>query len=360
MRFLGSHSEIKIIALCLSIALYFLTWREITIERQVDVRLVPGQVVDLPEGWMVQSIEPRVLEKIELQGPASLIDPLLERGIEPRFLVATPGLSDGEQQFTVDGDLLQLDPSIRLLYGAGEVVRVTFAQLKEMNIPLAATPEVVDLPAGIEVKSIRLDFNELRLQGPESLLLATAEAPLALESVSLAELDPLLTEEEKTIAVPVSVQIPEGLRPVNDGLVKALITVRPTPEVRNGTFVVEVQAPPGFLERNKVTLSPSEVPLEVSGPANALREVTDLQQVIQAYVRLTLDMPVGEARAATVKVSAPSWMTVVTPTQVQVTVSNREFTGSNTGQGVPVIPFEQGGDAVPVIERPRAEDVKDK
>ena len=113
--------------------------------------------------------------------------------------------------------------------------------------------------------------------------------------MSLAELDPQQTTEEETFSLPVSVIIPPELRPVENTLVKAMITVRPIPERRNNTFPVEVQAPPELLIVTTYPIT-QEVPLEVSAPANALREIADLRQEIQAYVRLPKDMPAGEAR----------------------------------------------------------------
>jgi hypothetical protein len=80
--------------------------------------------------------------------------------------------------------------------------------------------------------------------------------------------------------------------------------------------------------------------------------VADLRQIIQTYVRLVGDEPDGEPRQATVKVSAPTWMTVLTPSSVQVTVRQRRQAGGVEGPRV-FVPVDGGGEEVPFQEPPR-------
>lgn len=303
--FFTHNWEYKIIALVLAVVLYFYTNDQISIDHTVIVDRPQPDDIELGDNFTITELrfDPDIDQvRVQLRGPKGLIEQVgntLALELEPR------NLSEGQQTYALNHKTLGIDPKLEITTSPADVeVLMRVESIKEDTVPVEDTVRVTGLPEGV-THSVSLDKNYVRVRGPGREVAKLESIPV--RPVQLADIAPELDQQIQR-HVPLSLEIPEGIKRIDATPVYATITVAPVSRPREVSLPVHVIAPPDFFETYQVTITPSVVPITVRGPQNLL-EVLDADQVLRAVVDVTSGLEPDQPKRLPVKVLGPSWLT---------------------------------------------------
>ena len=144
-RWFFDHWEIKLLALVMSVTLYFYTATQARTEYDVVVQIQLAAVVGLDEGRIVTDLSPRKFD-IVVDGPVAVfgereiqVDPLLD--IDEAVVQG-----DDELSFDVTDRLLRLDPNLRLRSSTVTRITVTTDLVVERNVACVVNVSDIEPP----------------------------------------------------------------------------------------------------------------------------------------------------------------------------------------------------------------------
>ncbi|MFW5751294.1 MAG: hypothetical protein ACOCZK_06555 [Planctomycetota bacterium] len=325
MKWLREHWEIKLIALVLSVTLYFFIGGVTTLEQAFPVAAQRGDVRGLPRDFVITDITPEEFI-VRLRGPRSLIEDIEVEALRPNLVFERDELARGQQVFPVTGRLLGLPPELQVVEHEQDVIRVHVSRLVTSDLVVKSSDVRLDtsgLPRGVTVKQHFFPGEvRVRLRGVAAQIeaLQQREQPL-LEPVDLADLveADLAREVAKTLELHLAVG--PGVEIVGNPDLEIQVTFAPVVASRNASQEVVVLAPEDYLAKFAVTVMPQPRAYRISGPRNLL-EAIDLDEEVTLYVDLRSRPAVGEGQDYPVRHLAPSWADIDVGT-VQVAIAPR-------------------------------------
>lgn len=348
-RWFFDHWEIKLLALVMSVTLYFYTATQARTEYDVVVQIQLAAVVGLDEGRIVTDLSPRKFD-IVVDGPVAVfgereiqVDPLLD--VDEAVVQG-----DDELSFDVTDRLLRLDPNLRLRSSTVTRITVTTDLVVERNVACVVNVSDIEPPGpGLVVAAAKADQSQVKISGPKRLLDERLSAVLPIEPIVLRGVPADLTAPRDLVGVMLEPDLGEGLAQQIEihqrGGLTATITVAPAPAERDIGVPVHLLLPPRYLERFQVELHQPESTLTLRGPRNRITAL-DPEQLV-AYVRLPPVPKLDLVQELPILTIGPDWLQVESDT-VQVTVRSRPAPEAEPPNGDPERPAGTGpGDIAP-------------
>ncbi|MDW7709065.1 MAG: CdaR family protein [Deferrisomatales bacterium] len=273
----------------LSLAFAVLLWMFVVGEKRSEVSLsLPLELTRVPQDMVIVSRVPEAI-RVRLNGPRSLL-----AGVNPNQLVVRldlDGIQPGISGFEILPSRLNLPRGVEVTYISPSVITLE-ADAKARKV-VAVRPRLRGAPAeGFEVAALRVDPEEVEVEGAQRVVQRLQEVPTELLDV---------TGLDGSFTRPLELAFPDpSLRAVGRGTVRVEATIV---EMRGDREFVQV---PVRIPAPGLGAVPAAVNVKLEGPVRVIARLSAADLTVELQ-------PVGPE-----PLPGPAWVRVVGPAGTRV------------------------------------------